>query len=989
MGLPVSRDEVTQSKAGEDTLKKVRTLQRQLDVAVDEATALAITEVLDKRGLTAASRSFTVTGTVRLRDGKVKKRQQLLAFDLDLSGVAVYRDIENLSNIQKNSGFEFLGQTTSDNRGNYRVTFYDWQYGQAERKKADVVAYALEGEEIIGRSRLVNSEDYSDKGLVRDLDVIVTQEDVRTEYEVLMTALNAFLKESNTSLAEIATSRDQLIFTAGELDIEQSRIDIAASAELLAKQEERQLSHELLYGIGRQNIRLSWAALFKKHEEELRSAIAKSVKEQIISEFRDREITAFLKAIRERVANHMLDDRDDETGNTLNALLKNALPEEKQRLSFVTALRDFKGSDYREFWNNTLPATPEFEDKPELISELLLTQQLTLLTANHQVLVNELRVNRELNSMHRLFELGKSDWLEILRKTGVPDFIEGEDEEKIENYADMMQGLLNATFPTQRIAKMLENNELHIEQNRVSKSIGTFLANNDQFDFAASRIHDFDEQIKSTAGEDFEDVRSELMKMQRVFQVSASPKAMTVLMDNNLGSAYSIANIPRLIDFNTDILNLYNLSTLYRYVVFAKGLKMRVTDLCKLIDLFSASPFSTWDIQQAKFTTISPDDTYQFFKLAASTREAGFKPSVLEYIFQSTVPAQSTLGLDKLTTLQTAKAIHVAFAVIEQDHPDVLPIEDQLAPALLTPETPLTIEILTAKLSLTFQPEIVSRFMGIVEGTESFETITDYIPELTIPDELTEKYTYIESGRLTCAGIMTDTERSTLKGLANANTNFQDAVDELYLAPEIFVSENFKDLGSYKGIFDNLVEAYATLLDHPATSASLDQKLAYVYERFLPVLKSKLRHDAITQHIAALIGLSEDATGLLIAEDVDALLTNLSTEGFSATYFNDATWTTSVLEKTDGTVNFAWGNDAPDPSIPADKFSVRWKAYLEAPASGEYTLLVEVEEADESIKLYLDTELILEKLAADTTTSWEISVNLNAAQMHYLILEYA
>ncbi|UCD58265.1 MAG: hypothetical protein JSV16_03895, partial [Candidatus Hydrogenedentota bacterium] len=400
LGLSVAKREVTQGKAGEDTLKKVRALQAQLNVPidestlVDEATSLAIAGVLKERDLTAASRSFTVTGAVRLRTGEVKKRQKLLAFDLDLRGVAVYRTIKNIAEIKENGGFEFLGQAVSDNQGNYRITFYDWQYGQAERKKADVVVYAIEGREIIGRSRMVNSEDYSEKGLVRDLDVIITLRDKRTEYKALMSALNAFLKESKTSLSEIATSRDQLIFTAGELDVDLSCLIVAASAELLAKGEERQLSHELLYGIGRQNIRLSWPALYKKQEEELRRAIAKSVDERIIRRFQKREINAFLQGIQACSVKHMLDDKDTDNKNMLNVMLKNVLPEEKQRLSFVNALGNFKGSDFREFWNEHLPAQPEFKDNPELISGLLLTQQLTLLTGNHQALVNELQVKR-------------------------------------------------------------------------------------------------------------------------------------------------------------------------------------------------------------------------------------------------------------------------------------------------------------------------------------------------------------------------------------------------------------------------------------------------------------------------------------------------------------------------------------------------------------------------------------------------------------------
>ncbi len=1545
LGLPVAKREVAQGKAGEDTLKKVRALQARLNVPVDdsvlvdEATSLSITEALKKRGLTAASRSFTVTGTVRLRTGEVKKRQRLLAFDLDLRGVAVYRTLKNLAEIQKNGGFEFLGEAVSDNLGNYRITFYDWQYAQAERKKADVVVYALEGEEIIGRSRMVNSEDYSEKGLVRDLDVIITQEDKRTEYEILMGKLNAFLKESKTSLGEIAKSRDKLIFTAGELDVDLSRINIAASAELLVKEEEKQLSHELLYGIGRQNIRLSWAALYKKHEEELRRAIAKSVDERIIRKFQKGEITAFLQDIQECAVKHMLDDKDTDNKNTLNVMLKNALPEEKQRLSFVNALGNFKGSDFRVFWNTHLPAQPEFKDNPELSSGLLLTQQLTLLTGNHQALVSELQVKRGIKSAHQLIDLEKSDWVNIIKKTGLPDFIEGEnDEEKTERYAGLMQGLLNAAFPTRVIVKMVEKNELPIEKTRVSKSISTFLSKNEQFDFAGSRIHDFKKEIKEVAGEDFDEVRSELMKIQRVFQVSTSPEAMKMLMENNLHSAYTIANIPRksfiktygnalggeraafaihqrashistraemgamhlleyshgllpnsimdkneykrameimkrympnstpsyvelfgspdicecqhcrsvyspaayfvdllrflwrgepnndgktplnmlaarrpdllhlpltcentntfipyidlanevmefytakgsltnfegydtgeataeelranpqhfnleayrklkdakypftlpyhqpldviriysdhlkvsryealkamnpkpdaattraieaeslgisqeeyliltgeafdgtadatplheyfgytaegqlenmsavreflkrsgisyvdlvelvktrfinpyqgtldflekifsyasidansiytrlkqieagtlnpaddadivaaLNDFNgakgtsvttgefaqwvtdhigefrqvitlfepdskcdldttrlrtiqsiyegsatsgitsdtwskihrfirlwrklgwtihetdlmlaalgeddittetisklesasllktstkrqlnqlavlwgnidtygdkslykklflnkagqqideafkadawgnylqdntenlaahqssilaalrmteeewnsilevaevvdggnprpidiaTDILNIQNLSTIYRYVVLAKALKMRVTDLCKLIGLFGASPFSIWDIQQGEFTNISPKDTYEFYKLAASTKTASFKSSVLEYIVQGTLPADSTIGLDKDKTLQTAKAIRNAFAAIEQDNPE-------------TPESPLTTEILTAKLSLTFQPEIVSRFMGIVEGSASFETVTDDNLNVTIPDELADKYTYIKgSGRLTCAGVMSDAEQSTLKGLANVNAYFQAAVDELYAAPETFISDNFN------GVFSDLAGAKATLLDHPAqaTAASLDEKLTYVYERLLPVLKSKLRKDAIAQHIAALIGLSEEATALLIAKDIDVIITDLSTEGFSAIYFSDANWNTPVLPRVDSTVDFSWGNDAPDPLVPADNFSVRWNAYIVAPASGEYTLMVEVEEADEAFKLYLDDTLILEKNPTDAAKSLVVVTDLNAARMHLLRLEYA
>ena len=79
----------------------------------------------------------------------------------------------------------------------------------------------------------------------------------------------------------------------------------------------------------------------------------------------------------------------------------------------------------------------------------------------------------------------------------------------------------------------------------------------------------------------------------------------------------------------------------------------------------------------------------------------------------------------------------------------------------------------------------------------------------------------------------------------------------------------------------------------------------------------------------------------------------------------------------------------PAPSVPTDNFSVRWETFIVPPASGEYTLVVDVAEADEVFRLYLDDTLLWEKTAADVNTSKEVLVSLNASRMHSLKLEYA
>lgn len=556
IGLPVSSKEVTDRKGGEGTLKQVRVLQKRLKlridetVLLDEASILAITKHMNERGLISASRTFTVSGSVKDLGGVNKKRQQLIAFDLDLRGVSVFREVKNLAEIQKNGGFEFLGEAVSDNQGNYNITFYDWQYRRAERKLADVVVYAFDKENTVAHSRMANSEDFV-TGFVRGIDLALPNKDRGIEYESLMKSLNAFLELSNTNLVSIAASRDQLSFTANELDIELSNINLAAQAALIRKKNSK-LKHELLYGIGRQNISLDWTALFKKQADEISNAITKSVEESIIKIFNEREIAEFIKIIQDTASRFMLDDENTERVNTLNVMLSHALPEKKQRLSFLHAYNSFKGSEISDFWKTHLPAQTEFIDKPELISGLLLTQQLTALTGNHQMLVKEIQVNRKITSPHQLMDLDKSERVKIIEKTGLPDFIEGEnDEDKMDRYDYLMQKLLNAAFPTQRIARMVDSRELSIEKNVVSQSIQSFLKENRKFDFAASNIDDFNKEINVVALENADEVKNELKKIQRVFQVSTSPDAMSTLLKNGLQSAYAIASIPRKNFINT------------------------------------------------------------------------------------------------------------------------------------------------------------------------------------------------------------------------------------------------------------------------------------------------------------------------------------------------------------------------------------------------------------------------------------------------------
>lgn len=1535
LGLQVDEKERIETRAGDSTQRLIRAFQEQSGiqfdrtVVLDAVTAAAIEKELRARGILEDNCTFIVSGRLIGANGYVSGRLKLMAFDIDLKAVGIYKKVKTLEEV-KGEGFEFLGETIADKEGYYSITFFCDQFKHAERKKADVVVFAVTEKDIAGRSRMVNAEDYSDKGEVRNLDVIITRQDERTEYERLMNSLIPFLQENKVELVELLTTGEQINFTASELDQDPQKITLAAHAQKMVIDSRKELSHELLYALGRQNFWLSLPAFYRKKKPELQAAIQNSIKQRIIQKYEQQQIDAFIALLLQAAAETALTHKNNKEAISLAERLAPALPEASQQMAFLESLHSFKGDDYKEYWEKHLPAQPAFKEKPELIKALLFTHQLTLITANHQPLITALQKKYGGKDAAELLNLSNQEWIDIVAKTGAPAGIAGKDDkEKAANYARQMQDVLYISYPTELIGLMIRKQQLPLQDSIIAEGINEFLTKTKDFDFARSRVHDYGKEIGNVTGNNAEKVTMELMRIQRIFQVSSNPEAMTVLMNNGLDSARAIATIPRnsfiksygielggdmaaltiherasyintraeltamkmmeithsetpayamgdseyaaatalmenkvpnysvlfgspdicecehcrsvygaaayfvdllrflwrgvknadgkspldmlakrrpdllhlpltcentdtiipyidlvnevmefyvdkgsltafegydtgdttaeelrsdpqnfnleayrklkdakypftlpyhqpmdvirtygehlkiarnrameavqtdfsaageraiaaetlkmaqeeyliltkedfsgvadatalheyfgygnaaliesmaevreflkrsgikytdlvelvktkfinphqevfdflqdlfkgstldasqlysrlqlieagtldpstdavvmtsltaagitagdfttwvqahFANFNavitlyepdshcdldttflrvlgniyagtnasgilpdtwskihrfirlwrklgwtihetdlvlaaldesdirpesisklsflsninaelkrpvnqlatlwgsidtygekslykklflnktvlnldkafnadswgnylndatavigdhipavlaafrmsqedfdavlqtatvidavtgnprllnpaTDILNIPNLSIIYRFTILSKALKFKVPDFCLLLKLFNEVPFSTWNNQTGKYDAVDLSVTNEFNELARAIKESGFKPAMLQYIFTGELPATSSLGLDLDKARQIARTIRETFATIAQDHPD-------------EPVQPLTADILRSKLSLTFQAPVLNQLMAIIDGSISYSVITANNLNITIPAALTARFAYINgSGRLTGMGVMSDNDLATIKGL-HSSLVYKSSVDAMYKMPEEFLQRNFG------GVFvSNMAVAISTLLDHPTqvSPATMEQKLRFVYDHYLPLLKEKLREDAISQHIAALTGLTEDAAKVLLKPDIDNLVTELAREGYSATFYNDTTLTTAVLERVDGAIDFDWQAGSPGAPVNADNFSVRWNAYITPPATGEYTFIAEVEEANEAFRIYMDDVLLVEKTSGNPLLSWEAVASLNASQMHVLKVEY-
>ena len=107
--------------------------------------------------------------------------------------------------------------------------------------------------------------------------------------------------------------------------------------------------------------------------------------------------------------------------------------------------------------------------------------------------------------------------------------------------------------------------------------------------------------------------------------------------------------------------------------------------------------------------------------------------------------------------------------------------------------------------------------------------------------------------------------------------------------------------------------------------------------------------------------------------------------GLAGTYSNDITFSDPVLARVDPVVDLNWGGGAPDSTVNADFFTVRWQGQVEAQFSETYTFTTRT---DDGVRLWVDGQLLVDKWVGQGATEWSGSVALVAGQKYDLKMEY-
>jgi hypothetical protein len=124
--------------------------------------------------------------------------------------------------------------------------------------------------------------------------------------------------------------------------------------------------------------------------------------------------------------------------------------------------------------------------------------------------------------------------------------------------------------------------------------------------------------------------------------------------------------------------------------------------------------------------------------------------------------------------------------------------------------------------------------------------------------------------------------------------------------------------------------------------------------------------------------------GTLRAQD-DVVRPAQSDPAWQGEYFTNATLAgTPALVRADADISFRWGNAAPAPDFPNDRFSVRWTRYVYFPSDGVYRFSLA---SDDGSRLFIDDQMVIDAWYDHTAKTFVVDRTLRAGH-HLLRAEY-
>ena len=432
---------------------------------------------------------------------------------------------------------------------------------------------------------------------------------------------------------------------------------------------------------------------------------------------------------------------------------------------------------------------------------------------------------------------------------------------------------------------------------------------------------------------------------------------------------------------DTAVLSLPNVSLLYRYDLLARALKMSVRELSALKKLSDLDPFKP--LHPDPLTTLDEDypftQTLRFIELAEEVKESGVKIEDLEYLLRHRFDDTGKYRPNREGTLDLLKTLADGVRSIRTEHP--------------VPDDPGTMseEVLRQKLGLALPPDVVERFLAMMNGTVEFTaTLTGVASANQLdPEGFADESAVVEvrynaarqEQKLTLRGVLFDERKADLMARlpkpVSPNPHVEspilgDLLDDVQQQSRSFFEKHLqKRAPSVPPVAGFLDAADFELLFDPSLPLEPDEteqdrvhkRRAKLANAFLPFLQEQLRRQFIVETMMAHTGSDPVLLESLLTDDrllagPEPMLRALAAtgeRGITTTFFasvdgTGASLSTVSLPDADTGVKDRDGN----PLKPPGANSARLEGYLEVPTPGVYRFTSTLDKQDAEAELSFD-----------------------------------
>jgi hypothetical protein len=440
--------------------------------------------------------------------------------------------------VDKNPGKDVvLGETITDSSGNYTIPYKKEVLQKMGKQKADIEIKIEDPEEESKTYGTSSVHFNADKDEEINLVLQTKSVEKTSEYNQIISDLKPHIRKVSFKDLQENEERQDISYLANKTGWDARLVAMVSLADKYSA--ESGIQADFYHALFRAGVSTDADGLYRTNSVTVKKIWEKAVEENIIEASLKPTIEQNLAKFKESGRTHLLENAKPVGVSSLKELLGISLPDSSKQREFVELYYDHVG-DMSSFWAN---AEAKFGE--ETADELQLNGKLGYLTVNNAELIGRLRSDKKVEkSPVDLIRDGlyKPDaWDTVLgNDIPVPKDMPGKtDKEKKSKYINYMVSMLKISYPTAVVAEMVHNNELPVKgDSNVKKEVYEFLRDkHDKFQIGAHPVEKFikDNNIKLR-----EDALNEVKRVQRVYQVSPSDKAMIGLLDNNLDSALTI-----------------------------------------------------------------------------------------------------------------------------------------------------------------------------------------------------------------------------------------------------------------------------------------------------------------------------------------------------------------------------------------------------------------------------------------------------------------